>query len=242
MKSSPKNPLDEGLSFFQKRNSFLKLAVIILGIVAAFICRIYVLSFVVLANMLLFLPSLSIVKAFLYTTMKLSFFWIFYLLVSQLMYVSFDIQVKFIVRFLLMLQLSCFLLKSFSRDRLLYELSFLFKYRAFNWMLNFFSYFYHIFNSIVQSYKSSGVDMWSVKQKFSVAYLEKLMEIIRGIFDNSESIKSSLPLNPKTDFKCEEHGKFSLLDPYLWGVILFYCGAIFISQTRVFTVGFKWGV
>ena len=202
-------------SLFQRQNILLKMFFIGVGFSIAIFCKINTLAIVVSSNLILFLPSFEILKSFFVATLKLSFFWIFYLLCCQLMDIPFDEQIRFLLRFLLMLQLSAFLLKSFSKERFLSEFQSLLKYKFFLSIYYFFSYVIHIFKYISDRYKS----VVAIEGK----HIEKIMLIIKSLFKDTEKIKQSLPQIEFDDIKkTSPESILSLSNIYLLGMICLY--------------------
>jgi hypothetical protein len=170
-------------------------------------------------NVLAFLPTFSIVKTFFSTVLRLSFFWIFYLLSGIIFDIPFDRQVDFLLRLLLMLQLSVFISKSFALELFVSDMKPFIKYRLTRYLTYFFLYVNSIFKYIINHYKQAELD----KERLSKDYLKKIMLLIKSVFDNTEEIKKDLPEIEITD---RERAFFTFSNLYLFYIITAYTLAI----------------
>ncbi|MCL2064867.1 MAG: hypothetical protein FWG98_10940 [Candidatus Cloacimonetes bacterium] len=195
----------------------------------------------VLLNIVIFIRVPIVLNTFFRTILKLSFLWIIYLLCSLLFDINFDEQAKFLLRFLLLLQLSAFILKSFSQKYILKKIRFLLKYKFFQNIYYYFIFVFQIFKHIIESYKKAEIEIVIHKKQVLSNFLEKNMKVIKSIFDNFDNIKKELflPINEQdtTDDNFKYEKNKGLIGCYLYffqknlfiiSIICIYTGLLFL--------------
>jgi len=199
--------------FFLRQNVLLKVCLVAWAVAITLLCRAGIVGLLILFNLIAFLPARELNASFLRTVVKLSFFWIFYLLSGLVFNITFDSQVGFMLRVLLMLQLSVFLQKSISFESMLQETKPLLKYRLYQNIVYFMMYFGSIFKYITERYKND------MPKKLSKKYFERLLLVIKSVLDSTESIKESLP---QIDAENIRRAPFTWSNLYLLCMVAFY--------------------
>jgi len=180
-------------NFYTKQNLYLKLIFIIINIIICLIARFPVLAIYFALNTIFFSFSAHIIISFLKVCLKLSFFWIFYLLCALLINIPFEQQISFLLSVLFILQISVFFRQSLSQSYFLYDTYYLRRYTFFTDLCYFFLYtdflikylFVHIEN----------IDLHSTPP--STNRLDHIIHQIKNILQNALSMKNNMP---KIDF------------------------------------------
>ena len=187
-------------NFFLLQHSLLKFIWVFLVIFLVFVGKRYNLALLLCLNLIYFLPQKSIIFTFFKTVLRLSFFWISYLIMGLLFDLSFTKQISFILTFLCSLQVSVFCLMAFNLDNLNHD----FKLQDSNHVKNHIkiiigklfvfitlvSYFLLIFKAryteIVKSVPA--------RKRFSITYIENILigikELLNDVFNEDIRINT----------------------------------------------------
>lgn len=209
-------------SLFVKQNSLLKFAFVFLAIILVFLSRISILIFLIIFNLFLFLPDFVVIKKYFKTLSRLSFFWIAYLISGLIMDINFLVQINFLIRFLLMLQLSVYIQSSFTINSVLQDFKFFRNNFLFQSIILFLMYFNTIFASLSTQFKSFKYKDLSLKEKFSLSVIDRIMLLLKEVFDNSLELKKAMPVIDFENIQNVETGFFTYPNLYLFYIITIY--------------------
>ena len=185
-------------NLFQRQNIYLKIYFVLLLFLIVIFSRFNTVSHSIIINFIIFLPVPNIIVSFLKILLKLSFFWIFYLLSGLLLNVPFEKQLDFLVRIIIMLQVSVFLQKSITFERFMSDTRLFLRYEFFQHIVHFLLYFNAIFEHLINHFHESDLLKSSLKEGLSSNYIKKIVFMIKSIFDKSDEIKDDLPEIPHT--------------------------------------------
>ena len=171
-------------SFFQKQHIYLKILYIIIVLIIIFKTEMMVTLFFFLLNILFFFP---ILVPFLKTIIKLSYFWIFYLICGMIFKVDFMVQINFLLCMIFMLQISVFMQKTICFQVLIHDMKPFLKFKFFQAIILFFLYLNSSFKYLSNSFKEVELETVSLKNKFSFSYIERIIQIIKSVFENTNS-------------------------------------------------------
>jgi len=146
-------------------------------------------GYLILVNILFFLPDKRINILYFRTILGMSMLWIIYLIFGILFNISYDIQLDFILKVLIMIQMSVFLLKSISMDIFLEDTRLFLECKWYQKMVYFIYYFNFIYIKIINFYKNTKLSELTLSKK-----LMNVVEVVRDFFENVDTIKAGLPV------------------------------------------------
>ena len=174
---------------FGCQHILLKLCFVLLTFVVVFVSNTTNIGYLIILNIVFFIPDIKINLYFLKAIVKLSYFWIIYILSGLILNIPFDVQIEFLLKVIIMIQLSVFLLKTIRLDSFMNDTKILLKYNLFQQMIYFVLFFNHIFYYIGDYY--NNVEL--AKMPTAKRYFSRILQTIKSMFENIDTIKVGLP-------------------------------------------------
>jgi len=144
-------------------------------------------------NSILLCLSPEIILSFFKVIMRLSLFWICYLLCSLLLSIPFEQQISFLVRVVFVIQISVFFRQSLNLEYFLFDTASLHKYGFFTDICYFFLYTDFLVKYLYVNITNIEYDD-SLSSKFSVNYIEYMIRSIKIVLAESVSMKDKMPV------------------------------------------------
>lgn len=209
--------------FFVRQNVCLKLIWIFLNFFLLFINRKNNVLILLLLNTIFFFADISLIKRFFKTCIRLSFFWISYLIMGIIFNINFNMQVNFILKFLCMLQVSVFTLNSFSLANLRLDEKHnkipVFLRNSLENIIIFMMTICHFFDFFTQRFKESKLHKIPYKQRFTIQYIHLFNNDLKNILsdlNDSFSDMHQFSLNIKNDEVIDSYDFFSLNNLHIY--------------------------
>jgi len=202
---------------FIGQNTYLKIAFIALNIIICLNGGIHTLGIFFALNTLLFSLSPQITRLFLKATLKLSLFWIFYLLTSILINTPFPQQMTFLVKVLFLLQISVFARVSSQLPYFLFDTKAFHKYAIFTNICYFFLYTDYLIKYLYQGFKNIDYSTG-----LSGVNIEQIILKVKAVLHNAVDVKDNLPIIDLEEIKKIQRPFLCLPNTLLLVVILIY--------------------
>ena len=214
-------------TFLIKQHIYIKLLFVIISLFLTFIADLKTITVLIILNLIFFHP---ICLPFLLSIVKLSFFWIFYLLCGIFFSINFITQIHFLLCIIFMLQLSVFLQRATCFQNVINDIIPLLKYPFFQNLVLFFLYLNNIIIFLVQSYKDSDIKKIPFHKRFSFSYIDKIMTMIKTVLENVKiKCKNTTFITDKKQTK----GSSASANYYLIIITLIYVILCYIFQKEL---------
>ena len=172
------------LSFLQKQNIYLKFFFVIVLLFLIYLADIKTVSLLFIINILFFFP---IFPPFLKVMIKLSYFWIFYLLCGFLFNIDYLVQVNFLLHMAFMIHISVFLQKTICFHILLYDIKPLLKFTIIQIIILFFVNLCSLLKYLSNSYKETSLQKLPLSEKLTLSYIEKIILLIKSVIEDTDN-------------------------------------------------------
>ena len=209
-------------SFLTKQHIYLKFIFIIISLIFVFLADTKTVSLFLVLNSILFLP---ILLPFLKIVIKLSYFWIFYLICGIIFNLDYMLQINFLIRMGFMLQISVFLQKTVCFQVLIHDMRYLLKFNAFQIILLFILNLNSYLKYLSISFLEAEPQKIPIKNRFSLSYIEIITHHIKSTLENTEGRYKIEDFKPDKELN---------LGSRLWAnlyIMLIIGGMIFFFET-----------
>ena len=204
---------------FGCQHILLKLCFVLLTFVVVFVSNTIEIGYLIILNIVFFIPDFKINLYFLKTVIKLSYFLIAYILSGIVLNIPFYVQIEFLLKVIIMIQLSVFLLKTIRLDNFMNDTKVLLKYTLFQQMIYFVLFFNHIFQYIGDYY--DNVEL--AKMPTSKQYFSRILQTIKSMFENIDTIRAGLPVIDVDSIRNQKYRPIlTLANGYLLLLIMIY--------------------
>jgi len=213
------------IDLFVKQHVLLKLCFVILTFLVVLLLQTRTIGYIILLNIVFFLPDKGINILYFRTVLRLSFFWILYLFSGVILNIPYYVQIDFLLKVLIMIQMSVFLLKSITFEYFLNDTKALLKYKSFLQAVHFIVFFNRIYKYMVEFYDNSELSKLSLSKE----YLMQILMLVESLLDDMETIKARLPMIDVEEINSREQRAFCTWgNLYLIIMIMIYLLALII--------------